>query len=65
MLYGRVPPYGIMIKLLELVGFAAVGGTIYAFLGMGEPYKWPVFWACAGVAVAVIFYRKRLRDRAE
>lgn len=54
-----------MIKLLELVGFAAVGGTIYAFLGMGEPYRWPVFWACAGVAVAVIFYRKRLRDRAE
>lgn len=53
-----------MIKLLELAGFAAIGGTIYAFLGMMDnPYKWHVFWACAGVAVGVIWYRKRLRDR--
>ena len=54
-----------MIKLLELVGFAAIGGTIYAFLGMGDSeYRWPVFGACAGVAMAVIIYRKRLRDKA-
>lgn len=55
-----------MIKLLELVGFAAIGGTVYAFLGMGgSPYRWFVFGACAGVAMAVIWYRKRLRDRAK
>ncbi|MCE2508377.1 MAG: hypothetical protein J4G04_03630 [Nitrosopumilaceae archaeon] len=52
-----------MIKLLELAGLAAIGGTIYAFVGMvGSEYRWPVFLACAGVAVAVIVYRKRLRE---
>lgn len=54
-----------MIKILELVGFAAIAGTIYAFLGMGgSEYRWPVFVACAGVAMAVIVYRKRIRDKA-
>ncbi len=53
-----------MIKLLELVGLAAIGGTIYSFVGMvGSDYRWPVFLACAGVAVAVIVYRKRLREQ--
>ena len=52
-----------MIKLLELAGLAAIGGTIYAFVGMvGSEYRWPVFLACAGVAVAVIVYRKHLRQ---
>ncbi len=55
-----------LIKLLELIGFAAIGGTIYSFLGMVDsPYRWYVFGACAGVAMAVIWYRKRLRDRME
>lgn len=54
-----------MIKLLELVGFAAVAGTIYAFLGLADSeYRWPVFWTCAGVAIVVIIYRKRMRDQA-
>ncbi len=54
-----------MIKLLELVGFAAVAGTIYAFLGLADSeYRWPVFWTCAGVAIVVIIYRKRARDKA-
>ena len=53
-----------VIKLLELAGLAAIGGTIYAFIGMvGSDYRWPVFLACAGVAVAVIVYRKMLRER--
>lgn len=53
-----------MIKLLELVGFAAIGGTIYAFLGMMDsPYRLHVFGACAGIAVGVILYRKMLRDK--
>ena len=48
--------------MLELAGFAAIGGTIYAFLGMGESeYRWPVFWACAGVALAVIIIRRKMR----
>ena len=51
-----------MIKLLELVGFAAIGGTIYAFLGMGgSEYRWPVFLGCVGVAVAVIVIRGWIR----
>lgn len=54
-----------MIKLLELVGFAAIAGTIYAFLGLTDSeYRWPVFWTCAGVAIIVIIYRKILRGRA-
>ena len=52
-----------VIKLLELAGLAAIGGTIYAFVGMvGSEYRWPVFLACAGVAVGVIVYRKHLRE---
>lgn len=50
--------------MLELAGFAAIGGTIYAFLGMGDSdYRWPVFWACAGVALAVIIVRQKMRGR--
>ncbi len=52
-----------MIKILEIIGFAAVGGTIYAFLGLRESeLRWPVFLACVGIAIAVIMYRKKLRD---
>ena len=48
-----------MSKLLELIGFALIGGTIYAYLGMiGNEFRWPVFWACAGGALAIIIFRK-------
>ena len=51
--------------MLELVGFAAIGGTIYAFLGMAESeYRWPVFWGCAGLALAVIIIRRKMRGPA-
>ena len=55
-----------MTKLLELIGLGFIGGTIYSFLGMGESeLRWPVFWACAIGALAIIIYRKRKRKLAE
>ena len=55
-----------MTKLLELIGLGLIGGTIYSFLGMGESeLRWPVFWACAVGALAIIIYRKRKRKLAE
>lgn len=56
-----------MSKLLELVGFGLVGGTIYAFLGLvaqKDPLGWPVFWACAGGAFAIILYRKKKQKKS-
>ena len=48
-----------MSKILEIIGFALIGGTIYSFLGMmGSELRWPVFWICAGGAFAIIIYRK-------
>lgn len=57
-----------MSKLLELIGFALIGGTIYAFVGPitnQEPHGWPVFWACAVGALAVIVHRSMRRRRSE
>ncbi len=55
-----------MTKILELIGLGFIGGTIYSFLGMGESeLRWPVFWACAIGALAIIIYRKRKRKLAE
>ncbi len=52
-------------KILELAGFALVGGTVYAFLAMGgSELRWPVFWGCAGGAFAIIVYRKARNKRA-
>lgn len=51
--------------MLELLGFALVGGTIYAFvvpIPGQEPYGWPLFWACAAGALAIIVHR-RMRQR--
>ena len=48
-----------MSKLLEVIGFALIGGTIYSYLGMiGNELRWPFFWTCAGGALAIIVYRK-------
>ena len=55
-----------MTKALEVVGFALIGGTIISFLGMGDSeLRWPVFWACAIGALAVIIYRKRQRKKLD
>lgn len=54
----------IMIKVLELIGFALIGGTIYSYLGMiGNELRWPVFFGCAGGALAIIIYRKKIRQK--
>jgi hypothetical protein len=48
-----------MSKALELIGFGLIGGTIYAWIGMiDNPLRWPLFWGCAGGALAIILYRK-------
>ena len=53
-----------MIKVLELIGFALIGGTIYSYLGMiGNELRWPVFFGCAGGALAIIIYRKKIRQK--
>ncbi len=55
-----------MIKILELIGLALIGGTIYSFLGMHESeLRWPVFWVCAIGALAIIIYRKRQRKKLD
>jgi len=57
-----------MSKILELIGFGLIGGTIYAFLGttlQGDPVDWPLFWACAIGALGVIVYRKKMRQKLE
>ncbi|MFB5605008.1 MAG: hypothetical protein ACE5R5_00220 [Nitrosarchaeum sp.] len=53
-----------MIKMLELIGFALIGGTVYSYLGMiGHELRWPVFFGCAGGALAIIIYRKKIRQK--
>lgn len=57
-----------MNKLLELAGFGCIGGTIYAFVGLipqKDPIGWPLFWACAAGALAVIIYRKQIKKRSK
>ncbi len=49
----------VMIKILEIIGFILIGGTVYSFLGMmGNELRWPVFWSCAAGALAIILFRK-------
>ena len=53
-----------MIKILELIGLALIGGTIYSSIGMIESeLRWPVFFGCAVGALAIIIYRKKLRQK--
>ena len=51
-------------KILEIIGLALIGGTIYSFIGMIESeLRWPVFWSCAVGALAIIVYRNYMRKR--
>ena len=50
-----------MSKILELIGFALVGGMIYSFLvliAQQNPIGWPVFWTCAVATLGIIMYRR-------
>ena len=53
-----------MIKTLEIIGFVLIGGTVYSYLGMiGNDLRWPVFFGCAAGALAIIVYRKKIRQK--
>ncbi len=53
-----------MIKILEIIGLVLIGGTVYSYLGMiGHELRWPVFFGCAVGALAIIIYRKKIRQR--
>ena len=53
-------------KILEIIGLALIGGTIVSFIGLIPNVNAganPVFWACAGGALAIIVYRNYMRRR--
>ncbi len=54
-----------MSKILELIGFALVGGTIYSFLGMRGSSAVAGVWACAGGALGIILYNRQIRKRKQ
>ena len=55
-----------MIKILEIIGFVLIGGTIYSYLGMiGNDLRWPVFWSCAAGTLAIIIYRRWMKKKLE
>ncbi len=56
----------ILKKILEIIGFVLIGGTIYSYLGMiGNDLRWPVFWSCAAGTLAIIIYRKWMKKKSE
>ena len=55
-----------MIKILEIIGFILIGGTVYSYIGMvGNELRWLVFFGCAGGALAIIIYRKKIRQKED
>ena len=51
-------------KILEILGLLLIAGTVYSFVGMTESeLRWPVFWSCAGGALAIIVYRNYMKKR--
>ena len=52
----------IMVKMPEVIGLGLVAIMTLAFVGAFQPQVpmglSPVFWACAGGALMIIFYRK-------
>jgi hypothetical protein len=56
----------ILKKILEIIGFVLIGGTIYSYLGMiGNDLRWPVFWSCAAGTLAIIIYRRWMKKKLE
>ena len=58
-----------MVKMPEIVGLGLVAIMTLAFVGAFQPQVSmglsPVFWACAGGALMIIFYRKWKRKQEE
>lgn len=52
-------------KLLEIIGFALIGGMIYALFGGGsEGPMWSLFWPCAVGVVAINVYRRKKKKQS-
>jgi hypothetical protein len=53
-----------MSKILEIIGFGLIGGTIYSWIWMiDNPLRWPVFLSCAGGAFTIILYNRAIKKR--
>lgn len=49
-----------MGKTLEAIGFALIGGMLYAMFGGGTSGpKWLLFWPCAVGVAGIVMYRAR------
>ncbi|MCY3854644.1 MAG: hypothetical protein OXF28_04245 [Thaumarchaeota archaeon] len=49
-----------MNKILEIIGFVLVGGTIYSYVGMYDnELRWPIFLICSIGALTIIIYKKK------
>jgi hypothetical protein len=54
-----------MAKVLEIIGLCLIGIMSLAFVGaipQIEPGLSPLFWACAGGTLVIIFYRKKRKQ---
>jgi len=51
--------------MLELIGFALIGGMIYAMFGGEGVLKWPLFWTCAVGAVGINIYRRKKKKHGK
>jgi hypothetical protein len=55
-----------MSKILEAIGFALIGGTIYAMFGGGSSGpNMTLFWLCAVGALGVVMYRAKKKKTKE
>ena len=49
-----------MSKILEAIGFALIGGMIYAMFGGGaNGPAWALFWPCAVGTLGIVMYRAK------
>ena len=65
----RIEIRKIMVKMLEIFGLGLIAIMTLAFVGAFQPQVEnglsPLFWVCAGGALAIIIYRKKKRQREE
>ena len=55
-----------MSKTLEAIGFALIGGMIYAMFGGGSSGpNMTLFWFCAAGTLAVVMYRAKKKKTKE
>jgi hypothetical protein len=56
-----------MSKILELIGFGLIGGTIISWIAIpiDNAMRMPIFWGCAGGALAIIIYNRKMRKRRQ